>query len=361
MTRARHSRGAIAAFTLALVGAATLREAQAAKLLRTNTGAAVHWDAGSIVVDLDRKQASKGLPDRSVLLSIDEAAKSWNSLPEMRVGFVVPLEHAASPVAVTVRFCKGAWSYQAGLLANTTFTAAVDSGVVASAAILINECDYKFVGPEEVADGHFDLQAVLTHELGHVLGLAHTDELSAVMFENTGSVRQRRPTADDRAGIAAIYSPDGAPVLAAGPRGAAANAGPGVPSEPAPPARPGADPLVGDVPRGEDLPWPESGPPAPRAGAPGLKVAVTNKRAVPPAAAAPPAPPRKRTLPPSDVIHAVRLDGKDADGNSMMLYTIEPTLLPAFDLAPDRAGKPAKKSRAPGGAKKKPAAPPTTR
>ena len=57
----------------------------------------------------------------------------------------------------------------------------------------------------------FDLQTVFAHELGHVLGLAHSEERAATMYAtyNPGTTGQGELEADDRAGLCAIYLPDG--------------------------------------------------------------------------------------------------------------------------------------------------------
>jgi len=52
-----------------------------------------------------------------------------------------------------------------------------------------------------------DLDSVVTHEVGHMLGLTHTAEVEAVMYahHDPGSVAQRTLHADDAAGICAVY------------------------------------------------------------------------------------------------------------------------------------------------------------
>jgi Matrixin/Carboxypeptidase regulatory-like domain len=58
-----------------------------------------------------------------------------------------------------------------------------------------------------------DIQATLTHELGHALGLKHSAIAAATMFPFVveGETLKRRPEWDDIAGVRALYVDDGAP------------------------------------------------------------------------------------------------------------------------------------------------------
>lgn len=57
-------------------------------------------------------------------------------------------------------------------------------------------------------DDIVDLQNLFTHEIGHVLGLGHTDDPTAVMFRTSlnGDIKKRVLKADDIDGICEIYS-----------------------------------------------------------------------------------------------------------------------------------------------------------
>ena len=74
-------------------------------------------------------------------------------------------------------------------------------------------------GQNDPSDSRVDLRAVLTHEVGHLLGLDHENRFgpAVVMYfsDTSGNASHRNLTSDDRAGVRAIYpvpageSPDG--------------------------------------------------------------------------------------------------------------------------------------------------------
>jgi hypothetical protein len=85
--------------------------------------------------------------------------------------------------------------------------------------VLISETDIVFSPKSKfAADGtatRGDIQGILTHELGHALGLAHSPICSSTMYGGgtaPGDTLERTPEMDDLAGIRAIYyggtSPD---------------------------------------------------------------------------------------------------------------------------------------------------------
>jgi hypothetical protein len=85
-----------------------------------------------------------------------------------------------------------------------------DDGEIVGATIEVNTSQYRFATGEEIPIDAYDLEYVMTHEIGHFLGLAHSDTDDSVMRERTGPGKQDatlRP--DDVAAICALYPPDG--------------------------------------------------------------------------------------------------------------------------------------------------------
>lgn len=75
---------------------------------------------------------------------------------------------------------------------------------VVEADIHLNARDYAFVLGD--APGKIDLQSVLTHELGHVIGVGHTDVARATMNAGLGSgIGARSLERDDLDAVCALY------------------------------------------------------------------------------------------------------------------------------------------------------------
>jgi hypothetical protein len=171
-------------------------------VLRTLAGRTIRWIYRDITVGLDAAARSRSVSHDGVMDALRAAAEVWNEIPELPVRFVVT---GAPDPAVRVRFCHTAWHGDLDDLGKAVFTADVETGEVSSAVVEINECDRAFLPPDQAEDGRFDLQAVLTHELGHVLGLGHSNNSEALMYTRGGTAGVRTPKLDDRAAIAVVY------------------------------------------------------------------------------------------------------------------------------------------------------------
>jgi hypothetical protein len=111
-------------------------------------------------------------------------------------------------------FRDDAWPHDTGgggvdTLALTTVTYDVEKGDIYDADIEVNTADNTFSTTYLPNPSAVDLLSVLTHETGHFLGLAHSQDPTATMFASytTGTADLRVPKADDIAAICAAYPP----------------------------------------------------------------------------------------------------------------------------------------------------------
>lgn len=107
------------------------------------------------------------------------------------------------------------WPHPEGTdnIALTTVTYDLGTGQIFDADIEVNTAQYHLTTGDLKPD--YDLLAVLTHEAGHFLGLAHSPEPTATMFASymPGDLGDRTLAQDDMAGLCDAFPPD--PGLAA--------------------------------------------------------------------------------------------------------------------------------------------------
>ena len=115
------------------------------------------------------------------------------------------------------------WTYRGidGTLAKTSVTYNDQTGEIYDADIEVNAANNTVTITDNPVKVEYDLQAILTHEVGHFIGIAHSPKRSAVMFSSytPGSTSQRTLTDDDVAAVCAIYPPNSGVACNSEPRG----------------------------------------------------------------------------------------------------------------------------------------------
>lgn len=89
----------------------------------------------------------------------------------------------------------------------TTVIYNTDTGVIVDADIDINGHNFFWTTSDDPSKAATDIQNILTHEIGHLLGLGHSAEKEASMFESThqGELKKQSLHADDELGLCTVY------------------------------------------------------------------------------------------------------------------------------------------------------------
>lgn len=165
-------------------------------------------------------QESSKVPNAALSDAFAKAFGAWTATnPTCSPGITgIELGVAAGPTIVDYQkaeggnnvfgVVQGAWAHAGGsdTLALSTLTFGSQTGEIFDADMEIREdLDWSLTGTPGA--GAYDLQAVLTHEVGHILGLAHAPQVDAVMSASysPGSIAQRTLTADDQLAICKVY------------------------------------------------------------------------------------------------------------------------------------------------------------
>jgi hypothetical protein len=199
---------------------------------RTGDGIPLRWPGGTVRCSVD-DHASDDLPGHSEIGAVHAALATWSAIPGS------PVEVRAASAGDDAASARVSWwpdwEEQADALALTVVTYDVESGEILDAEIRVNdEVDWTIGGESDAGgDAVFDVQNTLAHEVGHLLGLAHSNAEAATMYASSAprEVQKRDLHEDDLAGFGYLYdvSPPAAE-LSAAPRGGACSMVPAVPS-----------------------------------------------------------------------------------------------------------------------------------
>lgn len=229
------SRKRIGALGLALMFTATVQPASAYCRVTTcrpdlescpvdaggcvSAGVPLAWTGRKVRFVVDwRGSELRGISGNELLEAATLAAASWNDVTcyaeagpfdavELELGQAEAGFDANGPNDNVIRFLDASWPHAAEALGKTTLGMNLDTGEILDADIVLNSEAFEFsLEPRAQVT---DLVAVLTHEMGHALGLDHSPVPHATMRPET----QGYATSDlldieqdDEAGLCAAYA-----------------------------------------------------------------------------------------------------------------------------------------------------------
>ncbi len=190
------------------------------------TGPPLSWASGCITINVQRDAAPVArisLEDAEA--SVTRAFDSWlnadcnGARPSLRVLLGEPVTCDASEYskvnhnANIVIFREGVWPYVGGEdalgITRLRFDLEDKPGELWDADIEVNAVAEP-LSVTEPTQNEVDLDSLLTHEVGHLLGFGHSLDVGSTMIAgySPGSIELRSPSADDLSGMCAVYPPD---------------------------------------------------------------------------------------------------------------------------------------------------------
>ena len=187
-------------FTVTVVVIAVAPAFGAARLTYFNNGIQipVAWPDGSFPIRyaIDRR-VSQAIPQVAALL--DKAGKDWAAIPDSSLAFqslgIVDGASAGKDGRNTVSMADDLFADQKFIAMTTNWYD--DSGRIIEADMQID--------PTAISGG-YNLQQLVEHEMGHILGLDHSAVLSSVMYPYIGTGSAVALDSDDRVAISTAYA-----------------------------------------------------------------------------------------------------------------------------------------------------------
>ncbi len=194
---------------LALTALAASQPASAWEVLTNEAGQELQWAFMPIEYRINAAN-DQGISELSVNTAISTAIDQWTGVEDANILFD---DLGATELAATeygddnVIYFEPDWQYDASLLALTASWSNSETGEILGFDIRINADDHLWTVSGE--GDRSDLQNMITHELGHVVGLDHTSvDSTATMFGTavTGETVKRELKWDDKDGARYLYS-----------------------------------------------------------------------------------------------------------------------------------------------------------
>lgn len=211
-----------------LVLASLTLEAPAYVRSVTEAGDEVHWFTRCIPIWLNQTGSSR-IPMAEVERDLSNSLQAWDRVSCAELAFSYeglttsaeigfdPTPNADNQNIVAFQSGQGSWIHDPRAVGLTTVTMCQNdtpscaAGTILDADIELNEVGFELTSSSARAV-KMDLANTLTHEVGHLLGLDHSEREEATMYAEAplGETEKRTLSTDDEAGICEIFPRDSA-------------------------------------------------------------------------------------------------------------------------------------------------------
>jgi hypothetical protein len=195
-----------AALAVALPSLLLPATAEAFVYKTSQAGAPVHWAPGQVAVDIQLEDLPQVAGDP--VAATRAALATWN---DALAGSGIELVEVPGAANV-IRWATDASdpALEPGKLAVTQVTYRPGDGVILPGAIIVVDAvHYHWSAGGAECHAENDLQTLLTHELGHLIGMAHTVGHPEATMDPAGhgcDISRRQLADDDRSGVVSLYS-----------------------------------------------------------------------------------------------------------------------------------------------------------
>jgi len=195
----------IALLVASFVGAAT--NAEAYTVIRRKNGNSTTWKSMPVKWTISTNTMSDMSTD-AIEEAVQGAFDAWKDVNCSTITFSFKGYKNFDPQnGIHVTFKENSWDPAVGDALAYSVSESSGNGTISSNDVVVNAKDSKW--SNSGAWGTNDLQGVLTHEIGHSIGLDHSREFTSTMFFSGGNLKLRTLEEDDEKGACFLY-PSGA-------------------------------------------------------------------------------------------------------------------------------------------------------
>ncbi|MBO45319.1 MAG: hypothetical protein CMJ96_00310 [Planctomycetes bacterium] len=175
-------------------------------------GETLYWNSNTIGWQLSTPGWDDLSEDGSHRAAVRHGLESWENVYGSNLNFRFDGEtsstnfssHSSHLVVADENNSTGFFPSGTGMVAVTPISYRLSDGRILDADIILNARDWFF--STDLSQGTFDIQDIVTHEAGHLIGLDHSPSLSSSMWPYVSASQwlHRSLSADDKAGAVAL-------------------------------------------------------------------------------------------------------------------------------------------------------------